>query len=171
MTRHAWAAVALLLATGQGAAQEPPVPAGDHGVAQSAPPGPDGIAAPRTAGSPDLERRTSEVAAGLRCPVCQGVSVEDSPTDLARQMRATVRDQLASGKSPDEVRQYFVDRYGEWILLEPKASGFNLLVYVLPWLAMLAGLSVIVLAVRRWTRPLTADTGAGTAAVSPTIDS
>ena len=101
-----------------------------------------------------LERRTSEVASGLRCPVCQGVSVEDSPTELARQMRALVRDQLAAGRSPDEVRAYFVGKYGEWILLEPKASGFNLIVYVLPWLALLAGLGVIVFVVRRWTRPL-----------------
>ena len=102
----------------------------------------------------DLERRTSEIASGLRCPVCQGVSVEDSPTELATQMRGVVREQLAAGRTPDEVRAYFVDKYGEWILLEPKANGFNLIVYILPWLAMLAGLAVIVLAVRRWTRPL-----------------
>jgi cytochrome c-type biogenesis protein CcmH len=85
-------------------------------------------------------------------------------------MRATVRDQLAAGRTPDEVRQYFVDRYGEWILLEPKASGFNLLVYVLPWLALLAGLTFIVLAVRRWTRPLPAGDSAETP-VATTMDS
>lgn len=101
-----------------------------------------------------LERRTTEIASELRCPVCQGVSVEDSPTELARQMRDVVREQLAAGRSPDEVRAYFVDKYGEWILLKPKASGFNLLVYVLPWLVVLAGILVVVFAVRRWTRPL-----------------
>lgn len=105
----------------------------------------------------ELERRTSEVASGLRCPVCQGVSVEDSPTELARQMRAVVREQLAAGRSPDQVRGYFVDKYGEWILLAPQASGFNLLIYVLPWLAVLAGILVIVVMVRRWTRPLPAE--------------
>lgn len=104
-----------------------------------------------------LERRTSEIASELRCPVCQGVSVEDSPTELARQMRAVVRDQLAAGRTPDEVRAYFVDKYGEWILLRPKASGFNLVVYVLPWLALLGGFAVIVFAVRRWSRPLPAE--------------
>lgn len=110
----------------------------------------DGAAPPPA----ELERVTSEVATGLRCPVCQGVSVEDSPTELARQMRAVVREQLAAGRSPDQVRAYFVDKYGEWILLEPKASGFNLIVYVLPWIAILGGILVIVLAVRRWTRPI-----------------
>ncbi|HUF12213.1 MAG TPA: cytochrome c-type biogenesis protein [Longimicrobiales bacterium] len=127
----------------------------------------DGAAAPQSAeqqrpgdgeatrGAADaaLERRTSEVASGLRCPVCQGVSVEDSPTELARQMRGVVREQLAAGRTPDEVRAFFEDKYGEWILLEPKANGFNLVVYILPWLALLAGLGVIVIVVRRWTRP------------------
>lgn len=121
--------------------------------------------------SVELERRTSEVASELRCPVCQGVSVEDSPTELARQMRAVVRDQLAAGRTPDQVRQYFVEKYGEWILLEPKASGFNLLVYVLPWLAMLAGLAVIVFAVRRWTHAAPADEAAEARVSASTIDS
>ena len=150
-------ALLLLLGAMQGvSAQEAPSD-GDHGVEQSTPPGAADTVLTRGSSTSEVERRTSALSSELRCPVCQGVSVEDSPTELARQMRSTVRDQLASGRSPDEVRQYFVDRYGEWILLEPKASGFNLVVYVLPWLAMLAGLGVIVLAVRRWTRPIPAD--------------
>lgn len=127
--------------------------AGTAQVAQQQPAA-SGAEAPSAAADVELERRTSEVASGLRCPVCQGVSVDDSPTELARQMRAVVRDQLAAGRSPDEVRAYFVGKYGEWILLEPRASGFNLIVYVLPWLALLAGLGVIVFVVRRWTSPL-----------------
>ena len=157
-----------------GAAQAPTEADGDHGVDQSAPPGvngADGVTTPRTAYSAELERETSEIASELRCPVCQGVSVEDSPTELARQMRAVVREQLASGRSPNEVRQYFVDKYGEWILLEPKASGFNLVVYVLPWLAMLAGLAFIVFAVRRWTRTAAADESAEAPVTASAIDS
>lgn len=99
----------------------------------------------------ELEQRTSRLAAQLRCPVCQGLSVEDSPTELALQMRDVVREQLAAGRSPEEVKAYFVAKYGEWILLEPPPRGFNLLVYVLPWLAVLAGIGVIALVVRRWT--------------------
>jgi cytochrome c-type biogenesis protein CcmH len=100
-----------------------------------------------------LEARTSEVAQQLRCPVCQGLSIQESPSDLSQQMRAVVRDQLKAGKSPDEVKAYFVSKYGEWILLEPSAHGFNLLVYALPILLIMSGLSVIVVAVRRWTKP------------------
>jgi cytochrome c-type biogenesis protein CcmH len=99
-----------------------------------------------------LEALTSEAAAGLRCPVCQGLSIEDSPTELALEMRAVVRDQLAAGRTPAEVRAYYVSKYGEWILLQPKAEGFNLMVYLLPIMSLLLGGGVVVLAVRRWTR-------------------
>jgi cytochrome c-type biogenesis protein CcmH/NrfF len=103
-----------------------------------------------------LERRTSEVAALLRCPVCQGLSVQDSPSELGQELRDVVREQLRSGKSEAQVKAYFVERYGEWILLRPQPSGFNRLLYFLPFGAVLAGALVVVLAVRKWTR---ADSG------------
>ncbi len=99
-----------------------------------------------------LDARTNAVAGQLRCPVCQGVSIQESPSELAGQMRAVVRDQLRAGKSPDQVKAYFVSKYGEWILLEPKPRGFNLIVYALPGAVILGGLGVVVFAVRRWTR-------------------
>lgn len=99
----------------------------------------------------ELEKLTSAVASQLRCPVCQGMSVEDSPTELARDMRAVVREQLASGKSPEEVKAYFVSKYGEWILLEPKPRGLNLAIYLLPVVVLGAGAGLIVRSVRRWT--------------------
>jgi cytochrome c-type biogenesis protein CcmH len=68
-------------------------------------------------------------------------------------MRAVVRDQLRAGKTPDEVKAYFISKYGEWILLEPKPQGFNMLVYALPILLVATGLGVIVVAVRKWTTP------------------
>jgi cytochrome c-type biogenesis protein CcmH len=98
-----------------------------------------------------LEARTSAVAGQLRCPVCQGLSIQDSPSELAQQMRSLVRDQLAQGRGPDEVKAYFVSKYGEWILLAPKARGFNLLAYAVPILVVVGGGVVIALAVRRWT--------------------
>jgi cytochrome c-type biogenesis protein CcmH len=100
-----------------------------------------------------LEARTSAVAAQLRCPVCQGLSIQDSPSELSQQMRSLVKDQLKAGKSPDEVKAYFVSKYGEWILLEPKPRGFNLLVYALPVLLVAGGIGLITVMVRRWTRP------------------
>ena len=98
-----------------------------------------------------LERRTRDVASQLRCPVCQGLSIADSPSDLALQMKDLVRDQLRAGRSPDEVKRYFIDKYGEWILLEPKATGANLLVYLLPVFAVLGGLVLVWSVVRKWT--------------------
>ncbi len=100
-----------------------------------------------------LEVRTAEVASQLRCPVCQGLSIQDSPSELSQQMRAVVKDQLRAGKSPEEVKAYFISKYGEWILLEPKPHGFNVLVYALPMLLVAAGLAGIALAVKKWTRP------------------
>lgn len=104
-----------------------------------------------TTGTNTLEERTRAVASQLRCPVCQGNSIQDSPSELAQEMKGVVRDQLAAGKRPDEVIQYFVDKYGEWILLEPKPSGFNLVAYLLPIVGLLGGGLVIWRAVRKWT--------------------
>lgn len=108
-----------------------------------------------------LEARTSAVAATLRCPVCQGESIQDSPSGLAKQMRAVVRDRLRAGQSPDQVRAYFVSRYGEWILLEPKMTGLNVVLYVLPVFLVVGGLVLIAFLVRRWTRLAEADGGQG----------
>src|SRR5258708_19012 len=94
-----------------------------------------------------LEVRTTEIASQLRCPVCQGLSIQDSPSELSQQMRAVVKEQLRAGKTPDEVKAFFVSKYGEWILLEPKPTGFNILVYALPVLLVALGLGVIIVAV------------------------
>lgn len=98
-----------------------------------------------------LEERTREVASHLRCPVCQGLSIQDSPSELSLQMKQVVRDQLREGKSPAEIKAYFVSKYGEWILLEPKPSGMNLAVYLLPLVLLVGGGGLIVLMVRKWT--------------------
>jgi cytochrome c-type biogenesis protein CcmH len=66
-------------------------------------------------------------------------------------MRDVVRQQLQDGKSQDEVKQYFVARYGEWILMAPPASGFNWLVYSLPAVVLVFGVVFLVVLVRRWT--------------------
>ncbi|HYV97718.1 MAG TPA: cytochrome c-type biogenesis protein [Gemmatimonadaceae bacterium] len=98
-----------------------------------------------------LDARTTKLALQLRCPVCQGESIQESPADLAKQMRDIAREQLRAGKSEDEVKAYFVSKYGQYILLEPKPSGFNLLLYSLPVVLVLGGLVAVTLAVRRWT--------------------
>jgi cytochrome c-type biogenesis protein CcmH len=117
-----------------------------------------------------LEARTSAVAAQLRCPVCQGLSIQDSPSELSQQMRSLVRDQLAAGKTPEQVKAYFISKYGEWILLEPEAKGFNSLVYLLPILLVLGGGAVIVVVVRRWTSAGATATPADSAAPDSILD-
>lgn len=102
---------------------------------------------------PVLEARATKLSAELRCPVCQGLSIHDSPSPLAQQMKDLIRSQVASGWSDADVTDYFVSKYGEWVLLEPKASGFNLLVYALPALLLVGGAAFIFMAVRRWTGP------------------
>jgi cytochrome c-type biogenesis protein CcmH len=97
------------------------------------------------------DRQVYEVAADLRCVVCQNLSVADSPSEMAAQMRAIVRERLAAGQTPAQVRQYFVERYGDWILLAPPRRGFTLVVWVAPLVAVLVGLGVVALLVRRWT--------------------
>jgi cytochrome c-type biogenesis protein CcmH len=137
---------------------------------------PGGAQAPTTApvsggplSGPALDEAVRGVAAQLRCPICQGLSIEDSPSEIAQQMRAVIRDSLAAGRTPDEVKAYFVSKYGEWILLSPEPHGFNLAVYLLPAAALLGGVLVIGLAVRRWIRP--APTGAEAGAPDPTATS
>ncbi|HEY7394345.1 MAG TPA: cytochrome c-type biogenesis protein [Gemmatimonadaceae bacterium] len=99
-----------------------------------------------------LDARTRQLAAQLRCPVCQGLSLQDSPSELSQQMRDVVRQQLAAGRTPDEVKAYFVGRYGEWILMEPQAHGFNWIVYVLPLLILAGAAWTLSKALRKWTR-------------------
>jgi cytochrome c-type biogenesis protein CcmH len=106
----------------------------------------------RGAPSRDLEDRVRDVSSGLRCVVCQNLSVADSPSELAKEMRDLVREQLVQGKTPDQVRAYFVSRYGEFVLLDPPKRGFNLLLWGLPFLAVVIGAGAVYLVARRWTR-------------------
>lgn len=99
-----------------------------------------------------VDRRAREVASQLRCVVCQGLSVEDSPSELAGEMKQVVRDQIAAGRSDEEVKAYFVARYGEFVLLSPEPRGFNLLVYILPLAALLIGAGVVAAVIMRWRR-------------------
>jgi cytochrome c-type biogenesis protein CcmH len=127
---------ALLLAALLGAvpllAQAPPAPAVD--VRQVAGP-------PRGAplAGPELDRKAAEVSALLRCPVCQGLSVADSPATMAVNMRHQARDMLAQGYDADQVLAYFEASYGEFVRLKPPLRGVNWVVWLAPAAVLLAG--------------------------------
>ena len=107
------------------------------------------------------ETTVHDVAAQLRCVVCQSLSVADSPSETASQMRGIIRERLAAGESPAEVRAYFVEKYGEWILLAPPKSGFNLLVWVVPFAGLGLGLVLVAIVLRRWSRKIPPGAPAG----------
>jgi cytochrome c-type biogenesis protein CcmH len=110
------------------------------------------LAASASWAAPVDEDRVREIAAQLRCVVCQSLSVADSPSETAQQMREIIRERLAVGDTPEQVRAYFVEKYGLWILLAPPRQGFNLLVWVAPFAALGLGLLLVGLTVRRWSR-------------------
>jgi cytochrome c-type biogenesis protein CcmH len=107
------------------------------------------MASGRSGGARTLEERVHEIGAGLRCTVCLNLSVADSPSKLAGEMRTEIETQLRAGRSPEQIRAFFVDRYGEWILLSPPRHGLNLLPWAVPIVGMLAGVAVWVGFVRR----------------------
>lgn len=90
-----------------------------------------------------LDRATEEVSSLMRCPVCQGLSVADSPSSSAVDLKGEVRRMLSLGYSEDQVIAAFERSYGEFIRLEPKAEGFNWMVWLMPMLAFAAGALMI----------------------------
>ena len=107
------------------------------------------------------------IASQLRCVVCQNLSVADSPSEMAHQMRDLIRERLAAGDRPEQVMTYFVERYGEWVLLAPPACGLNLLLWLAPFGAVAGGLLLVVTFARRWRRGPVSPEPAATSVVSP----
>jgi cytochrome c-type biogenesis protein CcmH len=101
---------------------------------------------------PALEARARQLSEELRCMVCQNQSIDDSEAPLAHDLRVLVRQRLEAGDSDRQVLDYLVSRYGDFVLLKPPFKLETLLLWILPPLALLAGLAgIIVLARRRTT--------------------
>jgi cytochrome c-type biogenesis protein CcmH len=98
-----------------------------------------------------LEARTREVASLLRCPVCQGLSIADSPATMAVDMKAEAREMLARGYTQDQVMAYFERSYGELVRLKPPLRGVNWLVWMAPVVALLLGAVVVARTLRART--------------------
>jgi cytochrome c-type biogenesis protein CcmH len=95
-----------------------------------------------------LTARAKEVAGLLRCPVCQGLSVADSPSTMASNMRAQVKELLAAGYDQDQILAYYERSYGEFVRLKPPLRGVNWLVWLAPLAGLLLGAAVIAWALR-----------------------
>ena len=114
-----------------------------------------------------LETEASHVGSLLRCPVCQGLSIDDSPAPMARNMSLEVRDLLSAGYDQEQVLQYFESSYGEFVLLQPPLRGVNWLVWLAPGLALIAGGVAVYFAMKRMTRTPAHTEAAARADASP----
>ncbi len=97
-----------------------------------------------------LDQEVRDVGSQLKCLTCQGESVADSPSVFAQGSRYVIRQQLQSGKSEQQVIQYFVSRYGNRILLSPQWQGFQLLAWLIPGGFLLLGLVLAYATLRTW---------------------
>lgn len=109
------------------------------------------VAWPR-GGTPSDASRVRTLASELRCPDCEGQSIEQSSTETARAARADIRRRVASGESDAEIRQAYIDKFGDSILLKPEGGGLGILVWGLPAAAAVLGGGGLVLALRRGRR-------------------
>ena len=109
---------------------------------------------------PVLEARAREISRDIRCPVCQGETIDDSSAPISRDLRLIIRERLVAGDSDEEVVDFIVDRFGEGVLFKPRAEGVNLVLWLAGPALLLAGIAVAVGAQRRRMvpeAPLSAD--------------
>lgn len=93
----------------------------------------------------------ADIGSKLRCPVCQGVAISDSPAGMAVKMRGQVKDLVTKGYNEEQILTYFERSYGEFVRLEPPMRGLNLLVWLLPVVVLLAGAGLVIMKARRPT--------------------
>jgi cytochrome c-type biogenesis protein CcmH len=94
--------------------------------------------------------RTMAIARDLRCLVCQGESVADSPSGFSQGIRGEIRGRLKAGESPDQIKRFLVSKYGDKILLAPPASGIGSVAWLAPPVLVLAGTVLLVMLVLDW---------------------
>ena len=97
--------------------------------------------------------QVNAIAKQMFCPVCENTPLDVCPTQACIEWRELIREMLAQGKTEAEIKQYFVDRFGDRVLAAPPARGLNWLVYVIPPLLILAGVYLLYSAFRSWRKP------------------
>jgi cytochrome c-type biogenesis protein CcmH len=126
----------------QPAAAQDGVSGGETGVSDPAP--------VPVALTPEQEELAEEIESMLKCPVCRSQSVRTSRSFMAEDMSRRIRQMVAEGRSKEEIREYFVARYGDYIVLAPRKEGFTWTVWLLPFALVLGGAVTIVAVARRW---------------------
>ena len=101
---------------------------------------------------PAFEARARALSKTLRCMVCQNQSIDDSNAPLARDLRLLLRERIKAGESDEQVREFLVSRYGEFVLLEPRLNAHTVLLWTLPFLGLALGGITFLLAFRRKNR-------------------
>ena len=94
----------------------------------------------------------SKIHKNLRCLVCQGQSIADSNSDFAITLKMVVKDLIKNGKSEDEIYDFLSEKYGDWILYNPKLNAGNLLLWSLPYLVLVFGAVIIVFLIRKQSK-------------------
>lgn len=119
------------------------------------------MAAPAHAVQPDemladpvMEQRARDLSKGLRCLVCRNENIDDSDAQLAKDLRILLRERLVAGDSDEEAVAFLVDRYGEYVLLNPPATGANILLWIAGPAMLLAGLGIAFATFRRRGQPV-----------------
>ncbi len=98
---------------------------------------------------PAMEAKAHDVMLVLRCLTCQNQSIADSNAGQAQAMRAEVRERIAAGESPDEVKAFFIERYGDWVSFSPPARADTMLLWAAPLLFLLVGVALMWRRIRR----------------------
>ena len=102
-----------------------------------------------------LEEQAQAIDQRLMCPVCPAETIDQSQADVALQMRELVREKLRAGETEGQIYDFFVERYDKGVLAEPPAEGFNVIVWVIPPVALLVGLGLLWFGIRHLGRPET----------------
>ena len=109
------------------------------------------IAAFGTRSAPTAQDRVSSISRTVKCPVCSGESVAESNAPASQEIRRQIAEQVQQGQTDDEIRSFYSAKYGQAILLTPSASGVNVLVWILPIVALAVGIAALVIVFRRWS--------------------
>ena len=97
--------------------------------------------------------QVNAIAKQLYCPVCENIPLDVCPTQACAQWRELIREKLSAGWTEDEIKNYFVDQYGDRVMAEPPPRGFNWLAYIVPLLVFIIGIILLYRAFQIWRSP------------------